>query len=75
MPREYPLDRQWQQLMALCRNESAYRAGGTHPRLLKHVSAEIDHLARVMGFSERRIETRDFRAEREGSRILRIISD
>lgn len=75
MPKERPLDRQWQQLMSLCQNESTYRADGSHPRLLKLVSAEIDALARDMGFSQRRIATRDFRAERDGGRIVRIISD
>ena len=75
MPREGPLDRQWQQLMSLCQNESTYRADHSHPRLLKLVSAEIDALARAMGFSERRIATRDFRAERDGRRIVRIIGD
>ncbi len=75
MPREHPLDREWQQLMSLCQNESRFRDDGSHPRLLKLVSAEIDALARAMGFSERRIATRDFRAERDGSRIVRIIAD
>ena len=53
----------------------ARSSDASHPRLLKLVSAEIDALARAMGFSERRIATRDFRAERDGSRIVRIIAD
>jgi hypothetical protein len=69
-----PLDRQWTHLMALCENESKFMAGSQHPRLLRLVQAEIEELARAMGFSETVIATRDFRAERDGGRIVRIIA-
>jgi hypothetical protein len=73
MAKSTPLDRQWTHLMALCESESKFLADDQHPRLLRLVQAEIDELARAMGFSEQCIATRDFRAERDGSRIVRII--
>jgi hypothetical protein len=73
MPRLTNLDRQWQQLMALCASESKLRDAGDHPRLVRHVAAEIDQLATEMGFTPRRIASRDFRAEREGGHIVRIV--
>ena len=75
MPRITNLDKQWQQLMALCESESKLRSDGNHPRLAKHVAAEIDQLAGAMGFSPRRIASRDFRAERDGGHIIRIAAD
>jgi hypothetical protein len=75
MPKITPLDKQWEQLMALCQTESKLRESGGHPRLLKHVSAEIDTLAETIGFSPRRIATRDFRAHRNGHHIIAIIPD
>ncbi len=69
------LDQQWDHLMTLCESESRFRAEGKHPRLLKLVTAEILELAAEMGFSARCIETRDFRAERERGRIVRILND
>ncbi len=68
------LDRRWAQLMALCQNEAQYRADGTHPKLLRFLKTQIDELAGEMGFSQRCIATRDFRAERDGDRITRIIT-
>jgi hypothetical protein len=73
MPKVTPLDRQWAHLMSLCENESRFLAEDRHPRLLRLVQGEIEELARAMGFSEAAIATRDFRAERDGSRIVRII--
>jgi hypothetical protein len=70
-----PLDKRWAQLMALCETEATYRSEGTHPRLLRLVSAQIDTLAQEMGFSQRCIATRDFRAERDGGHITRILTD
>ena len=69
------LDVQWQQLMALCESETSLRAKGDHARLLKHVASEIDYLAAEMGFSARLITTREFRAERAGGHIVRIVTD
>lgn len=59
--------------MSLCENETKFLADDRHPRLLRLVQAEIEELAREMGFSETAIATRDFRAERDGGRIVRII--
>ncbi len=67
------LDKQWDDLMSLCRKEAELQNAGDHPRVLTLVSREIDDLARTMAFSERRIVTRDFRAERDGDRIVRIV--
>jgi len=73
MPKTTELDKQWQELMSLCASEEKFRAEGGHPRLSKFISKQIDQLARDMGFNERTIVTRDFRAERDGNRIVRII--
>ena len=73
-PKTTKLDTQWQRLMSLCASESRFRAEGNHPRLLKLLKADIDQLAREMGFNERLIVTRDFR-ERHGDHITRIITE
>ena len=75
MSKPTTLDVQWERLMSLCASESKFRAEGNHPRLLKLLKADIDQLAREMGFSERLIVTRDFRAERNGEHIARIITE
>jgi len=75
MSKPTTLDTQWQRLMSLCASEAKFRAEGNHPRLLKLLKSDIDQLARDMGFSEQRIVTRDFRAERQGDHILRIVTD
>jgi len=75
MSKQTLLDVQWQRLMSLCANEAKFRAEGNHPRLLKLLKGDIDQLAREMGFSERLIVTRDFRAERNGDHIARIITE
>jgi len=75
MPKVTLLDKQWQELMTLCAEEERYKADRTHPKLLKLIQSRIDALAREMGFNERRIVTRDFRAERAAGHIARIIAD
>jgi hypothetical protein len=75
MPKPTLIDKQWQELMALCAEEAKYKANASHPKLLKLIDSRIAALATEMGFSERRISTRDFRAERRGDHIARIISD
>jgi len=75
MPRITPLDKQWQQLMALCEKESTLRSDGSHPRLLKLIASDIDRLAAEMGFSPRRVASRDFRAHRDGDHIVGLITD
>jgi hypothetical protein len=75
MAKPTTLDLQWQRLMSLCASEARFRAESNHPRLLKLLQSDIDLLAREMGFSERLIVTRDFRAERDGDHILRIVKE
>jgi len=75
MPKSTNLDTQWHRLMSLCASESKFKSEGDHPRLLKLLQSDIDLLAREMGFSERLIVTRDFRAVRDGDRIVRIIKE
>lgn len=70
-----PLETQWTQLMALCESETRFRGEGGHDRLLKHLASEIEQLAGQMGFSARRIASRDFRAHRDGDRIIGLITD
>ena len=69
------LDKQWRELMFLCEREATYRQQGTHPKLLTLVTAHIETLSRQMGFSIRQIDTREFRAERDGEHIVRIIEE
>jgi hypothetical protein len=69
-----PLDKQWEALMALCRQEVQLQAE-SHPKLLRFVSGQIDSLAREMGFSEKRIEKREFRAQRRGRHIVHVATD
>lgn len=59
--------------MSLCESEARFTREGRHPRLLKIIVARIGELAADMGFSARRIATREFRAERDGERITRLI--
>ncbi len=75
MPNVTRLETQWRQLMALCESETTFRASGEHPRLLKIIAFDIEQLAREMGFSPRRIASRDFRARRAGDRILGIMNE
>jgi hypothetical protein len=69
-----PLDRQWDELMALCRQEAQLQEQN-HPKLLKLVRGQLDRLAREMGFSDHHIEKREFRAERKGRHIVRVATD
>lgn len=70
--RPTPLDRQWEELMTLCRNEVALREDGTHPKLLKLVASQIDRAAASLGFSEEQIRQREFRADKENGHIVRV---
>jgi hypothetical protein len=60
--------------MSLCRQEAQLQEQN-HPKLLKFVRNQIERLAREMGFSERHIQTRDFRAERDGRHIVRFATE
>ena len=75
MPRPTLLDTQWQRLMALCESEATFRSKGGYSRLLKILAADIDQLATEMGFSPKRIASRDFRSRREGDHIVGIVTD
>jgi hypothetical protein len=75
VPRLTQLDKQWQELMSLCAKEKEFLLENRHPKLLPVVSDRIDQLAAEMGFSERLIQCREFRAEKSGDHIFRIITD
>ena len=75
MRRDRQLENQWNALMSLCGKEREYQASGRHPKLLRHVREQIKHLGGDMGFSERQIKTREFRAEKLDGHIVRIIAD
>jgi hypothetical protein len=69
------LDKEWAQLMSLCERESTFRREGGHERLLKLIASDIEELAGRMGFSARRIASRNFGAEREGDHIIAILRE
>jgi hypothetical protein len=73
MARVTTLDKSWQDLMSLCGMEKELRTTNRHPKLLRHVSDEIDRLASGMGFSARQIVSREFRAVKNGDHIVRVI--
>jgi len=73
MTRSTVLDRQWQELMSLCQREKEYVSANNHPKLLKFLTEQIDQLAAELGFSEAQIRKREFRAEREGAHIARLL--
>jgi hypothetical protein len=69
------LERRWQELIELCQKEDEFAESGAHPKLLKLVRGQIVAVAREMGFSARQIVTREFRAERQDGRVVRVITD
>ena len=75
MPRQTPLEKQWDELMFLCSREKQFQDEKTHRVLLKVLRRRIDDLARQMGFSEHLIESREFRAERVDGRITQIVKE
>ena len=75
MRRDLQLENRWNALMSLCGKEREYEANGRHPKLLRLVREQIDHLGVEMGFSERQIQTQEFRAEKSDGHIVRIIID
>ena len=68
------VEKQWQELMSLCDLECRFRQG-EHPKLLRLVSSRIDELAAAMGFQPQQIQTREFRAVRNGEHIVKLIKD
>jgi hypothetical protein len=75
MRRDLQLESRWNALMSLCGKEREYQASGRHPKLLKLVREQIVHLAGDLGFSERQIKTREFRADKSDGHIVLIIGD
>jgi hypothetical protein len=73
--RNTDLDKQWEQLMLLCDKESEYEKESRHPKVRALLGREIESLAAEMGFSPRQIEKRQFRAERDGRHIIRILAE
>jgi hypothetical protein len=73
MARSTELDRRWQALMSLCAREAEYKSERSHPKLLRFITDQINQLATEMGFTERQISTREFRSERQGDQVVRII--
>ena len=73
MARMTLLDKRWEELMDLCRKEAEFQTDN-HPKLVKYVAEEIDRRAREMGFTDKQIATREFRAERNGEHIVRILT-
>ena len=72
---ERELQRKWDELMLLCRREKEYRTANTHAKLVALLGNDIAELAAALGFSPRQIASREFRAEREGGRIVRLITE
>ena len=75
MPKTSDLDKDWQELMFLCKKEAEYVRDASHPKLLAFITRQIESLARQMGFSPTQIQTRQFRAERDGQHITRILPE
>jgi hypothetical protein len=73
--RRTPLDRDWDALIELCRQETELTESAAHPKLLAHVSREIERAAQRLGFRIDQIQRREFRAEKEGGRIVRLLTD
>jgi hypothetical protein len=73
MPRS-ALDREWDDLMALCRREADLKRSAEHPKLLRLISRQIDIAARTLGFGDEEIRLREFRAEKEHGRVVRILA-
>ena len=69
------LDKDWQELMFLCTKETEYMREERHPKVLELVRRQIESIAGRIGFSAAQIERRQFRAERDGDHITRILSD
>lgn len=73
--RRTDLDKRWDELMGLCQKEQEFQERGDHPKVTKFVGKAIDDLARELGFAERLIAERQFRAERDNGHIVRVITE
>ena len=74
-PRRTDLEKQWDELMFLCQREKEYLTEQTHRVLVKVLTKRIDELSRQMGFSEKQIQGRNFRADRTDGRITTIVTE
>lgn len=59
--------------MGLCQKEQEFQERGDHPKVTRFVAKAIDDLARELGFAERQIAERQFRAERDNGHITKLI--
>jgi len=73
--RQTSLDRQWEELMNLCRQESTLKREDRHPKLVKLLASQIEKLALELGFDSPQIQQREFRAERSAGHIVRMLTD
>ena len=73
MPLPSELDRKWQELMDLCRQEAEYISANRHPKVIRLLTDQIGALAAELGFSDRQIRTRQFRSEKKNGRVVRMI--
>jgi hypothetical protein len=67
------LDRQWEELIALCAKEQEFTREHRHPKLLMFLSSQINQLARQLGFREHQIQRREFRAVKEDGHVVRLL--
>ena len=72
--RRTALDREWDALMSLCRQETELKHAATHPKLVALISREIERAARRLGFGDDQIEKREFRAEKEQGHVIRLLT-
>jgi len=73
--RATPLDRQWGELISLCAKEEEFKRGNRHPKLVKFLGEQIDKMAQELGFRDEQIAHREFRAEKRGEHIVRLLID
>ena len=73
--RETVLDRQWDELMSLCKKEAEFKRDDRHPKLVKFLGDQIDKLARELGFRDYQIQHREFRAEKDSGHIVRFLTE
>jgi len=73
--RQTVLDKQWDELMALCSKEAELMGDNRHPKLVHFLGDQIGRLAKALGFQDHQIQRREFRAEKDGERIVRLLTE
>ncbi len=73
--RETALDRKWDELMSLCKKEAEFTRDNRHPKLVRFLADQIDKLAKELGFRDYQIQHREFRAEKDGDHIVRLLTE